>query len=70
MLRLMGSLRIYNSAGDFIADNDDFNGSFTESRVILTLTETDTYFARYAAFDNDTSNDFPNKRAADADEDV
>ncbi|MBX2821362.1 MAG: T9SS type A sorting domain-containing protein [Rhodothermaceae bacterium] len=69
-VELDGVITIYNSAGDFIADNDDFNGSFTESRVILTLTETDTYFARYAAFDNDTSNDFPNKREAEADDDL
>jgi len=69
-VELDGVITLYNSAGDFIADNDDFNGSFTESRIILNLPATDTYFARYAAFDNDTSNDFPNKRQAEADEDI
>ena len=61
-VELDGIITIYNSAGDFIAENDDFNGSFTESRVTFSVPATDTYFIRYASFDNDTGADFPNKR--------
>lgn len=64
-IQIDGIITIYNSVGDFIAENDDFNGSFTESRVTFTVPATDRYFIRYASFDNDTGADFPNKREED-----
>ena len=63
-----GIISIYSSSGALVAFNDDLNGSFTESQVRITLPVTDTYFIRYAAFDNDTGDDFPNKREPDYDE--
>ncbi len=59
---LDGAIALYNSGGVLIASNDDFNDDTNQSRVVATLDADDTYYIRYSYFEDETGDNFPNKR--------